>query len=191
MIAERNFLILMRELKLSRRFSLNALTQNRLDVLLRSISATFFLSNSFRRSTNFFVADQTEAQIFLLAGHHLRGLNPDERALAGWLRKNLRSHNQRGLTVLPKTLDEFLTNFDNIFILTKEGTLIDEVDVLPSGALFAVGSHRGYSQQDKECLRVHGGQPLSLGTPEYLSSTTISLIHWQLDRHLLENSDNL
>ncbi|MFQ5977362.1 MAG: hypothetical protein ACE5OZ_04425 [Candidatus Heimdallarchaeota archaeon] len=167
------------------------MTQNRLDVLLRCISATFFLSDSFRRDTNLFVADQNDSHLYLFKGSLIKGLNPDERALAGWLRKNLRSQNQRGLTVLASSMDEFLTNFDNIFILTKEGNLIDEVSVLPSGALFAIGSHRGYSQQDKECLKAHGGQPLSLGTPEYLSSTTLSLIHWQLDRHLLDNSDNL
>ncbi|MHA2370280.1 MAG: hypothetical protein ACXADX_15810 [Candidatus Hodarchaeales archaeon] len=187
MIAERNFLLHLRDLKLTPpRFSLNALTQNRLDVLLRCLSTTFYLSNSFRRDTNLFVVDQDESRLILFEGRHLKGLNPDERAIAGWLRKNLRSPNNSGLRVVSKEIEEFLREFSCIFVLAQEGTQIDEVNVFPSGALFTVGSHRGYSEKDKKVLETQGSQLLSLGRQEYLSSTTISIIQWTLDRHLLE-----
>jgi tRNA (pseudouridine54-N1)-methyltransferase len=188
MIAKRNFLLFMRKLQLDKpRFSLNALTQNRLDVLLRCISATFFLSNSFRRDTNLFIAARDESQLLELEGSLLKGLNPDERAIAGWLRKNLRTRNNCGLQAITSGMDEFLANFSTIFILDQAGTPIEEVGSLPPGALFAIGSHQGFSQEDKKRLQAHGGQLISLGMPEYLSSTTISIIQWTLDRYFLES----
>ena len=144
------------------------------------MSATFFLSDSFRKDTTFFVADRNEEQIIQLEGRHIKGLNPDERAIAGWLRKNLRSESM-GFRVLPIKLDEFFREFKDIFILDRDGIPFDDLCSLHPGALFVVGSHRGYSTKDKELLRVHDGKLISLGRQEYLSSTILSIIQWKLD----------
>jgi tRNA pseudouridine-54 N-methylase len=133
-----------------------------------------------------FVVDQNESRLILFEGRHLKGLNPDERAIAGWLRKKLRSPNNSGLRVISREIDQFLREFSTIFVLAREGTPIYEVSDFPSGALFTVGSHHGYSEKDKKVLEAQGGQLISLGRQEYLSSTTIAILQWTLDRHLLE-----
>ncbi len=183
----RNFLLLFRELKISKRFSLNSLTQNRLDVLLRCISSVFFLSNTFRHDTTLFIIGENEHEVLQLEGSRIKGLNPDERAIAGWLRKNLRSEFD-GFSILSMELNELLEHFKNIYILNQHGNFILQSRLNIKGSLFVVGSIGGYFEADMQNLKTFGGKLLSIGSGEYLASSTITNIQWYIDLEMQFNN---
>ena len=186
----RNFLIFLKESKINPNLSLNNLSgEGRLDLVCRVISTTFFLSNSFRNDTNLFLFFQSESILIILYGNRLRNLNPDERSIAGYLKKVFRSisgtnkFNQKfdsGYSWQYFSFKDLPIYFHSGFILDMEGENFDQIEkneILRQ--IFVLGDHIGLNDNDKSFLS--NFKRISLGEVELHASACITIIHHLID----------
>ena len=152
-------------------FSLNNLSQGRMDEVARFIHNALFLSHSLRRDT---IARITLTQgplaplTITLEGKDLRGLHPDERSIAGYLLNILKRFDadkpmppgvriEKGMDLPP-------------------GTVLDEGGERkePQTHYFYVGGPYGFPVDPP-------GEKISLGGKIYTASQTVTIVHYLLD----------
>lgn len=171
----------------------------RVDVLCRSVQSTLFLSHGLRQDTEVllvFAADASLPVALRLSGADLRGLHPDERAIAGLLRTALRArpadawwHEVRpGLAVAPFDLAAVVdaagstggtTGAGHAVVLHKDGAPLDEAQ-LPTDPLFVLGDHTPLTDAE---LDVFADAPrISLGNVWYHGNHVASVLQYTLDR---------
>jgi tRNA (pseudouridine54-N1)-methyltransferase len=163
------------------KFNLNNLTgTGRLDVLCRTITSTFFLSNSFRKYSNLFIYFQATAQLTHFDGNFLKGLNPDERSIAGFLRRIFQNKKIQGVTTRLISLEDFRATYPKGFILNSQGMSFNKVNhEIQDSQIFFLGDHIGFNPEEKQILSYL--KPLSLGPNMLLTSHCITILHHLLD----------
>lgn len=148
----------------------------RLDVLCRTITASFFLANSFRIDSELYIIFSNN-QYLKLVGNELRGLNPDERSIGGALRKVLSGKGFPGIFLFQGTLKKLAERFPESVVLSPQGELSKNYN-LPWKTFF-LGDHMGWIENDEKVLKKL--PKISLGPFEYLTSSCITLLHQGLD----------
>jgi tRNA (pseudouridine54-N1)-methyltransferase len=163
----------------SKSLSLNSLTGfGRLDVICRCISNAFFLSNNFRKDVILHIFFNKNKMILRINGATVRGINPDERAIAGVLKRVFQK------LPTPKGIDFFRGSIEDL-IFKHKPMLLDrdgepykcEKSEPPS---FLIGDQLGYPPEYKNLLK--SLKKVSLGSEEYLSSQTITILNYLLDQ---------
>lgn len=173
----RKFLIISNTVDTSQPLSLNSLTAyGRLDVICRCISSAFYLSNDFRKDVFLSIFFQKNQKIMEIDGNKVRGLNPDERAIAGVLKKVFVGKEFPGINIQSQDLDVIL-NDQSILLLDKNGTKLDSA--ISESNTFVIGDHLGFQIENKELLQ--NSRKISLGKTEYMSSQVITILHFLLD----------
>jgi len=170
----------------SKPLSLNSLTgYGRLDVICRCISNSFFLSNNFRKNVILQIYFNINKLILEIDGSTVRGINPDERAIAGVLKRVFSGLDYAGIRFYKGTLTSLLSEYQPA-ILDQKG------EQLRSGILkyqsFLIGDQVGYpSGYEQSFIEL---KKVSLGSIEYLSSQTINILNFRLDQeeNLLEKT---
>lgn len=177
MIFLRRFLIISNTVDTSKPLSLNALTAyGRLDVLCRCIPAAFFLSNEFRRDVVLEVFFRTNQKVLEIQGNTVRGINPDERAIAGVLKRIFKGFKYPGTRFYNCSLETLLKD-QNPLILDTYGARSPLL--LDKNNFFIIGDHLGLLEEDYKILAKF--MKFSLGRNVYLSSQTITILHYLLD----------
>ncbi|MFX0206398.1 MAG: hypothetical protein ACFFDT_10470 [Candidatus Hodarchaeota archaeon] len=174
----RHFLIISNSIDTSKPLSLNSLTgYGRLDVLCRCITAAFFLSNDFRKDVIFEVYFRINGKILEIQGDKVRGINPDERAIAGLLKKVFQGRKFLGIRFYSENLDNFIRN-RKIVVFDITGDY--SIHLLKDYDSFLIGDQIGFLEEDR---RLFTKLPtLSLGSHLYLSSQTITILNYLLDK---------
>lgn len=176
-IIMRRFFVISNTVDTSKPLSLNSLTgYGRLDVLCRCINAAFFLSNDFRKDVILNIYFRISNKILEIWGEEVRGINPDERAIAGVLKRVFNGHSYPGIRFYSSNLEQCLKK-QKIIVIDRKGEqsphVIDEYDS------FLFGDQVGFQ---KEIYPLLSQLPkFSLGSPEYLSSQAITIINYLLD----------
>ncbi|MFX0090838.1 MAG: hypothetical protein ACFFBD_03665 [Candidatus Hodarchaeota archaeon] len=188
---QRQFILLMRNIpsfEAIKNLQLNNLTAYRIDALLRSINAAFFLSNDFRGDTCLSVClgDNT---VIKFSGKKLRGLNPDERQLAGVLRKATLQKKYPGIKFQREGLENLELGSLNTAVLEQSSKIIKHED-LKTLNQFILGGYQGFLKEDLEYLKKLNIPSLSLGEKTYLSSHCIVFIHMVKDEQLNAGRNN-
>ncbi len=180
-----NFFIFLKHTQIDPKFNINNLAgEGRLDLLCRVFTNVFFLSNNFRNS-NLYVYFQKEAILIKFIGSKIKRVNPDERSVAGYLKKVFRiiMENQ------PKAEDFFwdYLSLDDIpkkipsgYTLDPNGTPIQHIKFQKNHSLiFFLGDHLGLNENEKSFLSCY--QAISLGKIELLGSQCITIIYHYVD----------
>ena len=173
----RRFLIISNSVNTSRPLSLNSLTgYGRLDVLCRCITAAFFLSNDFRKNVILEIYFRINRKILEIQGEKVQGINPDERAIAGVLKRVFEGHTHPGIRFYPNNLEYCLEKHKPV-VLDTEG--VYSTQVLEKHNFFLIGDQIGFLEENYKLFSKF--PKLSLGSHKYLSSQTITILNYLLD----------
>ena len=180
-----NFFVFLKQTQIDPKFNINNLAgEGRLDLLCRMITNVFFVSNNFRYS-NLFIYFQKEAILVKLIGSKLKKINPDERSIAGYLRKVFRIIMENS-----SKSDDFMWEYFSLedipkkipfgYVLDPNGTSIKEVRFKKGvPEVIFLGDHLGLNENEKSFLS--GFQMISLGKIELLGSQCITVLYHYLD----------
>ena len=174
----RRFIIVSNTVDTSKPLSLNSLTgYGRLDVLCRCISSSFFLSNRFRKDVILHIYFNINKLILEINGSTVRGINPDERAIAGVLKRIFSGLDYSGIKFYKGTLTNLLSEFQPVLLDQKGRQLQSRFLKYQS---FLIGDQVGYPSGYEQSFL--GLEKISLGSIEYLSSQTINILNFRLDQ---------
>ncbi len=170
-------------------------SSGRLDVLLRAVNASLFLSHGIRTNTQITLHLQGgpgQIRRVLFDGETLRGVRPDERAIAGHIAKALKEpvpsigqnlkinsglfHSGGGIK---QTIDEWKKDDFCIYILDADGRRLDAQSLNSDRVGFVLSDDMPFTDEEK---KIFGGiERVSLGDTWLQGHACISIIHHQLD----------
>ena len=178
---KRIFVVFLKQAVPDPALNLNSLTgTGRLDVLCRTITSTFFLSNAFRKNTELYAYFETVALLIRFEGSLLRRLNPDERSIAGFLRSVFQNKKIKGTSSRLMALEDFPSMFPAGYLLDVAGKNLPQTrQPQKQPPVFFLGDHLGFTLEEKKIFDYL--QPLSLGSKSLLTSQCIAIIHHWLD----------
>ncbi len=174
----RRFKIFLNKTHFSPRFSLNGLPSfGRLDSVCRMIISAFFLDGDIRRDTICEFYSIPDQKVLRIEGKTMRGIHPDERSIAGILRKVFKHEEVEGFSLEDCSLTDMCEKKG--LLLDKKGQHVFKSLPLPYTPIY-LGDPYGIptdilSMLKKNCI------PISLGKNSYLSSQCISIIHFLYD----------
>jgi tRNA (pseudouridine54-N1)-methyltransferase len=173
----RQFIIISNTVDTSKPLSLNSLTgYGRLDVICRCINSAFFLSNEFRKNVILKIFFRKNGIVLEIQGEKVRGINPDERAIAGVLKKIFKGHSYEGIRFYQDTLDNIVKE-EKPAMMESRG--IYSTQMVKTKEVFLIGDQLGFPEEEDHLFS--NLEKLSLGVNEYLSSQTITIINYLLD----------
>jgi len=150
-------------------FSLEDLpSEGRLDLLCRCVNAALLVSHSVREdaTVRLVLSDEVEVRF---EGDEVRGLNPDERSIAGVVRAALDERTyyeveaSPGVYVAERSLDEVLDSVEGeLFVLHEDGEPVGDT-APPDEPVFVVSDHRDFTDDERQVLDTHEERRLSLG----------------------------
>ena len=181
-VDQRQFIIIMRNIpsiEAIQNLKLNNLTDYRIDALLRCINAAFFLSNDFRRDTGLYVCLDDDTSI-KFSGKSLRGLNPDERQLAGVLKKATLKRKYPGIEFADGGLEQLEIDPLDTVLLSQSEVKIKHENPRKTRR-FILGGYQGFIKKDLDYLIQLEIPVLSMGDKLYLTSHCILFINILMD----------
>jgi tRNA (pseudouridine54-N1)-methyltransferase len=156
------------------RFELNNLTKNRMDLVARCVNSAFWLDNNIRRDVHICFCFSNGKCVCV--DSQIRGMNPDERSIAGFFSKVVEGKKYPGITLTDQGLEEVLSGFDkgSVYYLDKNGEGIRDASIADD-AVFVLGDDVGL-------VAPQGARTASLGPRSYLASHCITVLNNYLDR---------
>ncbi len=157
----------------------------RLDLLCRSVNAALLLSHGVRDDASIALVLQDAATVSIDGGE-IGGLNPDERSIAGLIRKALlrlegRGNLPDGVRVSPGGLAEQLEAADAPIIqLHPAGEPITDAEP-PDDAVFVLSDHRELSGAEQETVAAARDGRVRVGPRPLHTDHAITAVHNYLD----------
>ena len=194
----RRFAIIGHRAPSSGKINLNDLagSSGRLDVLARAVNTALFLSHGIRDDSQVILhllGGQGPARRIFFDGGSVRGLHPDERAIAGQIGRALKepvpaigqkSELHSGFWhsggTIEQTLAEWRKEEVTIFVLDAEGQDVSELKNAQRPLGFILSDDQPFSEMDLDF--VNDELRLSLGTQWLQGHACISIIHHVLDQ---------
>jgi tRNA (pseudouridine54-N1)-methyltransferase len=192
----RNFIIVGHKATTSPNFSLEDIpgTSGRLDILCRSVTASFVLSHGIRKDVCVYLVllGGEAAKTIILKGETLRHLNPDERTTAALLKKALALEATPEWTMSTSGIFVRLGGLDGVLEDLKSARLIylreDGADVrklefsgLSGEAAFILGDHMGMMPEEEVLISDTGAEVVSMGPTSLHADHCIVIVNWLLD----------
>ncbi|MCK4757096.1 MAG: tRNA (pseudouridine(54)-N(1))-methyltransferase TrmY [Thermoplasmata archaeon] len=189
------FVIVGHKVNTDGQFSLNDLpgSTGRLDILLRCVNTSFFLSNDIRKNVEVFLVLQGELdgpKTVRFAGSELKYLNPDERSTAALVKNALMQNpgqdeeinSTPGVYVSRRGLKEVLDSMgDRPFVhLREDGKSIREVE-LNENFVFVMGGQFDLTEDEENLVLDHNPANVSLGPNKLHASHCITIVLNELD----------
>jgi tRNA (pseudouridine54-N1)-methyltransferase len=170
-------------------FSLNDLpgSGGRMDLVARCIGNALWLSHDLRRDTCIHVvACGSPPVVISFYGNRLRGVSPDERNIAAWIKKTLASTRRNpGITIRKLSFQQLVAELASegncFYILQEKGTDIARIN-LKEDPVFVLGDHIGLPMEEEKFVERFEHEKISLGATSYLASQCITMVHYELDR---------
>jgi len=165
----------------------------RLDVLLRCINSTFFLSHDIRRDAEITLILQgapNPPRTIKMVGSELKYLNPDERSTAALVRNallqkvSIEERSSPGIYISVRKYQDVLTNLpqgEQVVYLKENGTDIREFE-FDDHVTFVLGDDQDLTPEEEEVLRQYNPQVISLGPKRYHADHCITIVNNELDR---------
>ena len=198
----RRFIVLGHRAITSSGFSLNDLcgSAGRLDVLIRCINSTFFLSHDMRRDVELYLVLQGEPdapKTMRLRGDELKYLNPDERSTGALVRnalmKKMDTADNTEIRSTPgiyisrdgfKDTLEKLSKISTLVYLKSDGGSFDLIN--PSKDLtFILSDDKNMSEEEEAEISKFHPETISLGPIIYHSDHCITIVLWNLDNKIM------
>ena len=198
-IMNRRFAIVGHRAQSSGKLNLNDLAgaSGRIDVLARAVNTALFLSHAIREDSQVvlhLLGGPGPPRRICFEGNTVRGLHPDERAIAGQIGRALKepvpaighkSELHSGFWHSGGSIKQTIAEWNNedvsIFVLDADGEQISEISDQKGPIGFVLSDDQPFSETDLDSLE--GCQPLSLGEQWLQGHACISIIHHLLDSH--------
>ncbi|MFP4171162.1 MAG: tRNA (pseudouridine(54)-N(1))-methyltransferase TrmY [Methanomassiliicoccales archaeon] len=191
----RRFVVIGHRAVTSGEFKLDDLcgSAGRMDVLLRSINSSFFLSHDIRRDVEVHLVMQgppDPPKTVRLVGKELKYLNPDERSTGALVRNALmkttngEQRSSPGIYVSSRSYKDVLSTLPKetqIIYLNERGTDIREKE-LGSDVTFVLSDDQDLNQEEEEILMDYHPERISLGPASYHTDHCILVVNNELDR---------
>lgn len=167
----------------------------RLDILVRCVNSSLFLSHGIRRDSEVYLVmeggdDAPKTVIF--RGETVRYLNPDERSTASLIRNALMKPVEKGEEVQssPGVSVTRMSLSESLDRLSAEGTLVylreDGADcreyAFPEDPVFVLGDDRDPTEEEEGLLRAHGADRIRIGPLSLHANHCIVIVHNEMDR---------
>ncbi len=176
-------------------FTLNDLagSTGRLDILLRCVNSTFFLSNDIRRDAEIYLVllgEPDAPKTIRFAGSEIKYLNPDERSTAALVKNALMQNvgageeinTSPGVYVSRRGLKEVLDVFEGrkFIHLMEAGTPINNMD-LDDDLIVVLGGQYDLTEDEENMVKGHEPTPISLGPNKLHANHCITIFLNELD----------
>lgn len=193
----RRFAIIGHRAPSSGKINLNDLagSAGRMDVLVRAVNTALFLSHGIREDTDItlhLMGGAGPSRRVWFQGSKLRGVYPDERAIAGQVAKALKEpvpaigqwveihpgfwHSGGGIE---QTRNEWIREGVRVFVLDADGEHFESVRDGTDSIGFILSDDQPFSDTDNEILQ--NIEKVSLGTQWLQGHSCIAILHHQLD----------
>lgn len=193
----RKFAIIGHRAPSSGKINLNDLagSAGRIDVLARAVNTALFLSHGIREDTDLtlhLLGGPGPARRILFEGSRLRGVYPDERAIAGQIGKALKEpspaigqfaelhtgfwHSGGGIE---QTINEWKNEGVRIFVLDASGIPFSTNEHSSDSIGFVLSDDQPFTESELKCL--DGLEKVSLGKNWLQGNACISILHHYLD----------
>lgn len=167
-----------------------------IDTLARCLATTFCLSNDIRKDSRAFLILQggkNAPKAIKVYGPDLRGMNADERSIAGIIRAALKKKAQKGVwTRSTPGVYVSKAGFDDVlrelseegasFIHLMEGGVDLRDFEFPSHPCFILGDNTDLNESEEGILSAHPFSKVSVGPKSYHADHCISVIQNEMDR---------
>jgi tRNA (pseudouridine54-N1)-methyltransferase len=188
----RQFILYARKAVTSPGFSLDDLpgSGGRMDLVARCIANALWISHALRRDSCILVVASGSPHppvVISFYGDSLRGVSPDERNIAAWIKLALANKRRNpGIRVrkisFQQLIEELAAEEGSFFyILHEKGRAISDAELEPD-AVFILGDHLGLPRNEEKFVERFEHEKVSLGTTSYLASQCITLLHYELDK---------
>jgi tRNA (pseudouridine54-N1)-methyltransferase len=177
-------------------FSLNDLTgAGRMDIICRFIAQALFISHGIRRDVEVYallLGQPDPPKVLRVFGDEVRYMAPDERNIAGLIRKALSlrvDENWRsstpGIYIAKKGLKELLEELGEKFkivYLREDGKDIRSLACRLKNPLFVLGDHLGLSETDERIVLDYSDHVVSVSRLSLQADQCVVIAHYELDR---------
>jgi tRNA (pseudouridine54-N1)-methyltransferase len=178
-----NFVILAHEAPTREKINLNNLAgEGRVDLIARTVNSALLKSHGLREENELFLIFQDELLIHF-DGEEVGGVNPDERSIAGLLKRAVKQRFRKGekvadgVTVKEKDLEEVLGSFkEDIFVLKEGGRPLPESSA-EEEAVFVLSDHRDFEDEEIGALNSAGAEEISLGPEVVHTDDAVAVVN--------------
>jgi len=188
----RQFLLIQDRARTDADFSTGGVANNgRLDIGCRFLNAALFTSYSLRQDVDvhLLLRGPPNPPVHMrFRGEKISGLHPDEASIAGYIKKNLGSFQERmvpantGVAMDRRDLGQVLDDVDaEPFLLHEDGDDIESIPV-PGEPIFILGDNKGVSEDCLEAMEDRDVRTVSLGPDSYQAQQVASYLNIRLDR---------
>jgi tRNA (pseudouridine54-N1)-methyltransferase len=161
----------------------------RMDLVARCISNALWISHALRRDSCIHVVacgNPHPPVVISFYGDLLRGVSPDERNIASWIKLALSNKRRNpGIRIRRISFQQLIAELASegafFYVLHEDGREISEVE-LKADSVFVLGDHMGLPESEEEFVKRFEHEKLSLGTTSYLASQCITVMHYELDK---------
>lgn len=165
----------------------------RLDVLLRAINSSFFLSHDIRREVELnlvLLGEPNPPRTIRMMGSELRYLNPDERSTGALIRNALmkkvqgEERSSPGIYISNRSYKDVLSTIPKgtqFVYLKEDGRDIREVE-FKDDVTFVLSDDQDLTSEEEELLMEHDPERVCLGPISYHSDHCILVVNNELDR---------
>jgi len=191
----RGFLVIGNE-AVTEPFNLNDLPgAGRIDILCRCVSQALFLSHSMRRDVEVYLlllGKPDPPKAIKIVSNELKRMSPDERNIAGHLRKAVSfkiskdwTETNSGIFVSRRNIREILDELSKkykIYYLREDGKNLKEEITFIENPLFVVGDHLGVRKTEEDVILEFAEKIISVSKLSLMAEQCITIVHYELDR---------
>ncbi len=192
----RRFVIIGHRAVTSGDFNLDDLSGSagRLDVLLRCVNSSFFLSHDIRRDVELnlvLLGPPEPPKTVRMVGAELKYLNPDERSTGALIRNALmkevsgEERSSPGIYVSNRSYRDVISTISKeseVIYLKEDGADIREVKLKSDDITFVLSDDQDLTEEEEEILMEYNPTKISLGPRSYHSDHCVLMVNNQLDR---------
>ncbi len=166
----------------------------RLDILLRCVNSSFFLSHGIRRDTEVYLVllgEPNAPRTIRINGSEVRYLNPDERSTGALVRNALLKHldgeevrSSPGIYISKRSFKEVLDDLQPIsrLVYLKEDGADVRTQELDGDLTFIISDHQDLREEEEAELLSREPIKLTLGPLSYHADHCITIMLNELDR---------
>lgn len=167
----------------------------RLDILVRCVNSSLFLSHGIRRDSEVYLVlegGEDPPKTVIFRGETVRYLNPDERSTASLIRNALMKPLEEDREVLssPGVSVARMSLMDVLDRLTQDGKLVylreDGTDCreyeFPDNPVFVMGDDRDPTEEEEALFESHSPDRINLGPKSLHANHCIVVVHNEMDR---------
>ncbi|MDI9623622.1 MAG: tRNA (pseudouridine(54)-N(1))-methyltransferase TrmY [Methanothermobacter sp.] len=167
----------------------------RMDILCRCISQAMFLSHSLRKSLEVYLlllGDPNPPVVVKFRSDEVRRMSPDERSIAGLIRKALKfkageewTETNSGVFISKKDLRRLLEELSNhyrVYYMREDGKDLRKLADKMEDPLFVLGDHLGVKKEDEKVILGFAEDIVSVSKLSLMAEQCITIANYELDR---------